>query len=1627
MKNISFKNFFKNLLIIILTVFMQLQVFSNLVNIVSVNAENGNHIVKVIGARTISSSAWNSETGGEVDAASGTATVIGDYNKSSGVGLSIYVNEQIDSITFEYDGYEIEISGDNLDWSSNKTFFMNNTGELLAKNIPDENDIIKYYHGKDSLLISVRFYKITSDITITINKVTAKFDNSENAATGFSVDVVTANTEVDLEDYSFTVPSSDLKGVNANSVRMKITPDFSRMAGLILSDGINEYEYRPAEGNVTKDIDGFGKFVIAYNSTYKVYFVRFLYLYKDAIVKPILLSKFKVNNAFNSEGNPVATESAAFVYKDLANATVSIEKGYSNQDGAALTVYTSYGVVSGVNFKIGSNTVALSKEELISETETKIIYIDASGNKSDTAGDTDVLSIKHVPGAKYFNVVLYNVNSDIDMSISYEDIKVTYIYNDTTYLVQNIAFNSKANRPADPEDGELAFDNWYKENTYVNLFNFNVQLKEDTTIYGKYKSLHTLRFIGAGSKTANPISTSEWVDRTSGTFDVSGTATVIGDYISGEGAAIGINTSIGTPTEITIEYNGYKVILTGNQVTGSTTTNLYLSDTGTVSGTSNPDTNVMRYVHNGNVSAVVIRFYKVTSDINVTVKYSDVKETVTATFDNSSNAASAFSLDAQTVNTEVEASSFTVPSSDLKGDNNNSVRMVITPNPSLMVGLILSDGINEYEYRYGDSAVATWYDGIGKVAMAYYNGVYFVRFLYLLKDVTVKPIVVDFNKSFKVNLDSSEDLTVTYDKNYPSAIGVSNDAKIVDVPAGTLPSSEIGESFRWNLGSTIGSDFEYYKIEIIDQDETDEMKKVIATLGEEFVSYKLNANQLSTFQSPNGISVRYNKSSYGEAQLRFWGVTKNILIKVYYKNYLNNQVVTAENAVFNINYDVKIDIETDKVNGYFDYVTENTVVSGNTATVPAIELTGDNTTISQDAAGIITSNVLRLRIAELGKYAVESVTVSDGITTKTFTNNENYLSTLGNIVFVRYGGMVLIRFNKIYTDKTITVSATYSQRPDGPYKVALESDKALAAVSDNQNPKSIKVGINSLSITVPEGALSSDKTGESFLWYLSSTAGMGYEYSKIEIYNTDTSEMLGTIGANFESYLEAADTGQVAGFELPGIKVRYFKSAYGEAQIRVWGVYANIRIVVYYKNYLTGDEYAANDVNLKLNYKGIVYLRAVGLNVEATSKGPITYLDDYRKIRFNKHTVAETGVRYVMKPTKLGARIEYVLVTVGNKSYKVGQGTDIQKVVGKVLPGVKVRFYRNLNGGAIVRVWGVTQNVVVTPVVSYGNRATITIDVGEYGEYRITDIPSSAKINPEVNKITVLQGSTNNSKTGNKTSVAIAVNPKPGYEVDYITFTVGGKTYKLDSKTLKSGTSLMVKIAPGCAIRYNSDSNGNTQIRFVHVDKNTILKVYYRSKTYTVNVNNQQLSKMRAEGYGESYETEFTENFAVAKIISGTTIARQNGIKYWIVPIGEHDITSIVVENSYGDYVICGLGFEDTQYADYVLKGITLRYYKGHNGMAEIRMWAVKDDINITVFYDGETPKTNTPVPEDIGTYDVGKYDSTLPYDNMALSRALIEPKSEKESGNNLLMVGGLVAVAGIISLILKKQKRKSE
>jgi ribosome maturation factor RimP len=1597
----------------------------------------GIHTLNFIGAGSInnnpiSGTNWVADTGGTIDT-SGTATVTGDYISASGAAISASTSIGTpDSITFEYNGYTVTLTGQQVTGPTSTTLYLSTTGTVSTVSDPATN-VIKYVHNAGAKNVVMRFYRITSDINVKISytdvseTVTATFDNSSNAATGFTLDVTTPNTAA--AEYSFTVLSSDLKGDNNHSVRMAITPNTSLMSGLILSDGVNEYEYRYGDSAASQWYDGIGKVAMAYNSETGKYYVRFLYLLKDVTVKPIVLSEISVSNAFNSSGDPVSSASDAFVNEDWANGKAYIEKGYSSVSGAHMTVYTSYGVVDTVTFNIGLTAVSFSKDELISETETRKYYIDSAGNKSETAGGSDVLSVEHAPGASQFEVVLYNVNDDISMTIGYENIKVTYMYNDAVYLQQSVAFNGKAERPADPAVEDLIFDNWYQENTYLNLFDFDTQLKEDTTIYGKYKGIHTLNFIGAGSINNNPISGTNWVADTGGTIDTSGTATVTGDYISASGAAISASTSIGTPDSITFEYNGYTVTLTGQQVTGPTSTTLYLSTTGTVSTVSDPSTNVIKYVHNAGAENVVMRFYRITSDINVKISYTDVSETVTATFDNSSNAATGFTLDVTTPNTAAAEYSFTVLSSDLKGDNNHSVRMAITPNASLMVGLILSDGVNEYEYRYGDSAASQWYDGIGKVAMAYYEGKYYVRFLHLLKDVTVKPIVVNLSENFTVRLNASEDLAVTYEKDLPSNIGVSDDFRIITVPAGALPTSATNESFRWNLGSTAGSDFEYYKIEIIDENETDENKKILATLGEEFVSYTSSTNQLATYQSPNGISVRYNKSYYGEAQIRFWGVTKNIIIKVYYKNYATDEVVEAENAVFNIKYVVNIDVDSSKVIGSFDYITENTVVSSYSATVPAVELTGDNTILYKNANGINVSKILRVRLSETGKYAIDSVTVSDGIETKTFTVTEIYTGMLGNIVFARNGGLIMIRFNKVYTDKEITITANYSERAAGPYKVVLDSDKNLNAVYDGKNPKRVTVSSNSLNVTIPEGVLRSDRPGESVLWYLSSTAGMAYEYYKIEVYNTDTNELIGTIGAGLTSYKSAA-ADQTVGAELSGIKIRYNKSVYGEAQIRIWNVFINCKIIVYYKNYATGQEYPANDNNLKFIYKGVVTMNVNNIDVEATSSGPVTFLDNYRKIRFNSYTIDETGVRYVLRPSKDGARIDYVTVSVGGKSYIIGNKTDIFGVSGKILPGAKVRFYRNWDGGIILRIWGVTQNMVVTPHVSYGHKAVITLDIGEHGNFRIVDIPASARINPAVNKITVLQGSTNNSKHGNKTSVRIDVEPKPGFEIDYVTFTVKGQTYKLDSKTLASGSSLMIKIAPGCSVRYNADSNGNVQIRLVHVDEDTLVKVYYRSKTYTVNVNNQKLSKMRAEGYGNSYETEFTENFAVAKVVSGTTVARQNGIKYWIAPIGNHDITGIVVENSYGDYIICGQGFEPAQHYDYKLKGVTLRYYKGHNGMAEIRIWGVSDNINITVFYDGETPVAKTKVPTDILTYDVGEYDYSLPYDNMELSRMAPKPPlPKKEKGGLWLAAGGVVtaAVATAIVIFLKKKKRETE
>ncbi len=1356
--------------------------------------------------------------------------------------------------------------------------------------------------------------------------------------------------------------------------------------------------------------------------------------------------RVELSGVYPTGSSDIASTSTAeaWVSFDAAIGAGTLVKGYSSASGAVMNANLYYGTVKTVSVEIGENTVTIPAAELFADTD-KTLYISAESTVSDQAAAGDILSLSRKAGDKTVSVSFYNVSEDICVTFAYEDLTAEFMFDGEKISTVKVPFNTAVTAPADPGSDKVIFDGWFTSEEYTETFDFSKALLEDTVIYGLAKHVHTVSIVGAGAYSVSaPVSATSWAGETGGGVDTSGTLTTKGDYESASGAQVRFYTDLGTLNGITFVFGEETVTLTGDELASA---GIHINADGSKSTAKRDDTIVKYAVSNG---GRFLRFFTVDQDIDISIDYSDVPEKVTATFTDGVLASTDFQVDVTTENTVVNGNSFTVPVTDLKGTNATSVRMCITPDVSVMTGLKLSDGTNEYTFVYGKSSEAKVYNGLGKVAMAYSasDGKYYVRFLYLTHDVTVTPIAVGKGVSKQVSLSASKDLSVTPDKTNKAPVTVSDDNRTITVKTGVLTGPSSATSFRWNLSTTVGSDLEYYKLEFYDKD----TGSLLATIGESLISYKkAGKDQTVSLNAPVGIYARYNKSTYGEGQLRVWGVTKNIEIKVYYKNYKTGEVVSAADAAFNSVSKVRFArsaADAKAAHFAYDFVTPGTVVSGLAATVPNSELTGDNTVIKTDG-DVKISGILRARIAALKMNEIESVTITDGEYSHTFTENETYVGALGNIVFARNNNAALIRFNKVYTEKEIRISATFIDNSvEPPYTVELQADKRVSYVYEPTNPKTVKTSAKNLKLTVPDNALTAGINGKSVRWTFSTLAGMTYEYSKIEIYDRDTGELLKTLGKNFVSYKDS-EKDQFASAELAGLKIRYNKSVNCELQIRIWDVYRNVTLKLYYKDFKTGKEYAANNKNLKFSYNATVSVNAHGANVETeiASGAPITKVNGNSKIRFNAFAEEKNGVRYVIKPANLGERVESITVTIGGKKLTMGSSTEIYGAVGQVFPGAKVRFMKSSDGYAAFRVWGVTRNVSVSVNISSGHKYTVTYDMGEHGFMRIMDIPENAIINPEVTKITVLEGATYNSKAGNKTSIRVDAKVDPGWEIDYITFTTKGRTYKIDNKILPTGKTLTTVAKPGCAVRFNTDSDGNSQIRAVHVDADTLIKVYYRTAQYSLIVNNGARSTMKAEPYGNAAMSEFSDNFAVAKITSGNTVARQNGIKYWLEPLDGRKITGAIVENSRGEHLVMGVGFGETDYEDYKIKGATVRYYQGYDGKVELRIWGVCDDVTVTMFYDGATPVPGVTVPADIATYDVGPYDPTKRVDNMELegdAAAKVVPEETQEAGEKdpagenesaktnialviTLAVLAAAAVCAIVIVIIKSQKKKKD
>lgn len=222
-----------------------------------------------------------------------------------------------------------------------------------------------------------------------------------------------------------------------------------------------------------------------------------------------------------------------------------------------------------------------------------------------------------------------------------------------------------------------------------------------------------------------------------------------------------------------------------------------------------------------------------------------------------------------------------VPTEELTGSNTEQgrdslnriisgiIRLVVAPDSSKDIQLYISDGVTQIELK---NQSQNFNNGIGDIRWVYGSTCY-LRINSLSTD---RDIFIFEDTSSTLGILVSPKIPLLVDKvNNPDAVLISNDLKTFLFKTKPL---DYENSLRWNLHSTAGMDVEYFKIERCHQG-----GGVIGSIGEDLVSYKDNDTD-QTIHASN-ISTRYNKSHYGEAQIRVWSANSNQYIQVYYKNY----------------------------------------------------------------------------------------------------------------------------------------------------------------------------------------------------------------------------------------------------------------------------------------------------------------------------------------------------------------------------------------------------------------------------------------------------------------------------------------------------------------------------------------------------------------------------------------------------------------------------------------------------------------------------------------------------------------------------------------------------------------------
>lgn len=500
-----------------------------------------------------------------------------------------------------------------------------------------------------------------------------------------------------------------------------------------------------------------------------------------------------------------ATIPKYFLTTTDSSAAIEVGGDYESTDKPLILDVTPAQAPKSVIFALDGRTATLSGADV---SGTK--YLSSEYTFSDTPAEGDILKFD---GA---TLTVYKVTGDINVTCAYTEEKktVTFMNGSAQFAQHEVVSGTPVGAPdTDPEAPEgYTFGGWCTDPEAETPYDFSAAVDSDLTLYARFEENHTVTFTGAATFTGGQygvnISSSSWASLTGGTEDKTGVLVTAGDYVSNtsatsSGVQVRVNDDAGTRHSLIFTFGGHSTEVTDNDLVNKA---IYLKDDGSLTSAFDSEVTLKYALSNG---VVFLRVYKVTCDMDVKVTYEGGSETVGASFDDPTGLFGEFTVSDtdRTAGTVAAADGFTAPYFELKGVEAHSVLASFTAKEPDVTGIrILDAGSEVATFEASEKSVLKEIENVGLIRFDYSGGTYSLRFLYLLRPVTIAPAATVYSEGGAIFMGAQvgESITATFTAQIDAATQAAYDSFVMKVSLGDILSRDIpaeaaGGSLRFDF------------------------------------------------------------------------------------------------------------------------------------------------------------------------------------------------------------------------------------------------------------------------------------------------------------------------------------------------------------------------------------------------------------------------------------------------------------------------------------------------------------------------------------------------------------------------------------------------------------------------------------------------------------------------------------------------------------------------------------------------------------------------------------------------------------------------------------------------------------